>query len=165
MYCPSVFMFWLIYIALFGGKLIHVMLQRNYREWTFQWCLNVFIFNILSKFLRDAFFCLFLRISLCNSSFLQQLWTFTENGLFSPKEGSSSFYVLYYYLCVGQWNFSLWKRRSVRGCWGLFKNFFFFLHVSRKVFFDVLTSIDTYFEARQVELDLLILKFAWLILM
>lgn len=94
-FCGShhlVFIFWLISIALFRETLIHVMLQRNCQESGH--CSNVWML-------------------------LQQLWTFTQNGLcwtrsycFFPKEGCSSFNVLYYYLCVGQCNFSLWAAPS-----------------------------------------------------
>lgn len=117
-FCGSyhlVFMFWFFSSALFGRTLINVMLQKNCQEWTFQWCLNVFIFNILSKFLRDTFFLfVFMNLSAiyCSNSKHSLRMDSVELGelLFFPKGR-----VLFMYSIIYVWDsviFSLWAASS-----------------------------------------------------
>jgi len=89
-------------LAYFKGFNVHVMLQRNCQEsGHFS---NVFIFNILSKFLRNNFFVLFLLIFL---QFTAATLNIHNNGLSwirrvipPPKEICIYFNVFYYYV----WN-------------------------------------------------------------
>ncbi len=125
---------------------------------------------------RYIFFCLFLKRLL----FLQftaatlnihSEWTLlnSESYCFPPKEGCSSFYVLYYYLCVGQCNFSLWAAPSKSVLEGVKavsfnmsqgRSFLTSQHPLTLILIKVLIELSF-----QLFFHVLIFKFDWLILM